>query len=316
MEQQLSNNTFSFNLQMARFDIPLQAIYPVFIIGALIYFFAVFCNVTILALIVTQQSLHKPMYYILFSLPLTDLMGITCALPKVLLDIVTQTNAISYPACILQGFLLHLYGGSVLFILAAMSFDRYIAICKPLRYNSIMGPYTVGGVIALAWGLDIALILVLFSLQARVPKCKTFIFNVYCSNNTLLQLSCGGDLTVNNLYGLAITGIVQGISVTIQLFSYVQILKACLSHTQTDARSKAVNTCLAQLIIFFLYEIVTTFTVLSYRFQNIPLNAQQICGMLIFTILPVFNPIIYGMKTRDIRNSFIIVLKRQRMTFK
>lgn len=159
----------------------------------------------------------------------------------------------------------------------------------------------------LAWGLDIAFIVVLFALQARLTKCKTFILNVYCSNNTLLQLSCGGDLTVNNVYGLTITGIMQGISVTIQLFSYVQILKACLSHTQTDARSKAINTCLAQLISFVLYEIVTTFTVLSYRFQNIPLNAQQICGMLIFTILPVFNPIIYGMKTRDIRKSFIKV---------
>ncbi|KAK2831664.1 hypothetical protein Q7C36_016750 [Tachysurus vachellii] len=316
MEQLLSNNTFSFNLQIARFDVPPQAIYPVFIIGALIYLFAVFCNVTILALIVTQQKLHKPMFYILFSLPLTDLMGITCALPRVLLDIVTQTNIVYYPTCVLQGFLLHLYGGSILFILAAMSFDRYIAICKPLRYNSIMGPFTVGGVIALAWGLDIALIVVLFALQARVPKCKTFIFNVYCSNNTLLQLSCAGDLTVNNVYGLAITGIVQGISVTIQLFSYVQILRACLSHTQTDARSKAVNTCLGQIIIFVLYEIVTTFTVLSYRFQNIPLNAQQICGMLIFTILPVCNPIIYGMKTRDIRNSFIIVLKKQKVAFK
>ncbi|XP_053095822.1 olfactory receptor 52B2-like [Pangasianodon hypophthalmus] len=315
MEQQFYNNTFSFNLQIARFDVPPHAIYPVFIIGALVYLFAVFCNVTILALIVTQQSLHKPMFYILFSLPFADLLAITCALPRVLLDIVTQTNMVYYPTCVLQGFLLHLYGGSVLFILAAMSFDRYIAICKPLRYNSIMGPYTVGVVIALAWSLDIALIVVLFGLQARLPKCKTIIFNVYCSNSALLQLSCAGDLTVNNVYGLAITGVMQGISVTIQLFSYVQILKACLSHTQTNARSKAVNTCSAQIITFLLYEIVSTFTILSYRFQNIPTSAQQICGLMIFTILPVFNPVIYGMKTRDIRNSFIIVLKKQKVAF-
>ncbi|XP_053363908.1 olfactory receptor 52B2-like [Clarias gariepinus] len=315
MEQLLYNNTFSFNLQISRFDTSPQAVYPVFIIGALIYLFAVFCNVTILTLIVTQQTLHKPMFYISFSLPLADLMGITCALPRVLLDILTQTNMVYYPTCVLQGFLLHLYATSVLFILAAMSFDRYIAICKPLRYNSIMSPCTVSGVIALAWGLDFALIVVLFALQARLPKCKTIIFNVYCSNNTLLQLSCDGDLTVNNVYGLAITGVVQGICVTIQLLSYVQILKVCLLRTQIDARRKAVNTCLAQIIIFVLYEIITTFTVLSYRLQNIPPDAQKICGMLIFTILPVLNPIIYGIKTRDIRNSFIIVFKKQ-MTFK
>ncbi|XP_046719301.1 olfactory receptor 52B2-like [Silurus meridionalis] len=310
MEQQLLNNTFSFILQIAKFDIPTQAIYTVFIIGALIYFFAVFCNVTILALIITQKSLHKPMFYILFSLPLADLMGITCALPRVLLDIVTQTNMVYYPTCVLQGFLLHSYGGSVLFILAAMSFDRYIAICKPLRYNSIMGPYTVGGLIALIWGLDISMMVVLFALHARFSKCKSFIFNVYCSNNTLLQLSCGGDLTVNNVYGLATVAIAQAISVSVQLFSYIHILKACIFNTHTDARNKAVNTCLGQIIVFLMYEIVSIFTVLSYRFQNIPLNAQQVCGLLIFTILPIFNPIVYGMKTRDIRKSFILVLKK------
>ncbi|XP_060799521.1 olfactory receptor 51I1-like [Neoarius graeffei] len=316
MEQQLSNNTFSFNLQIARFDVPPQAIYPVFILGALIYLFSVFCNVAILALIVTQKSLHQPMFYIMFSLPLADLMAITCALPRVLLDIVTQTNTVYYPTCVLQGFLLHLSGNSIPFILAAMSFDRYIAICKPLRYNSIMSPYTVGAVMALVWGLDIALIVVLFALQARLPKCKTIIFNVYCSNNTLLMLSCGGDLTVNNIYGLAITGFGQGLGVTFQLFFYLRILKACVFHTQSDARSKAINTCLAQIITFVLFEIISAFTILSYRFQNITPTAQKICGMLIFTLLPVFNPIIYGMKTRDIRNSLIIVLKKQKVAFK
>ncbi|KAK2831663.1 hypothetical protein Q7C36_016749 [Tachysurus vachellii] len=313
--EQLFNNTFSFNLQIARFDVPPQAIYPVFIIGALIYLFAVFCNVTILALIVTQQSLHKPMFYILFSLPLVDLIAITFAFPRVLMDIVTQTNMVYYPTCVLQGFVLHSYGGGVLFILAAMSFDRCIAICMPLRYNTIMSPYTVGGVIALAWGLDFSMIVVLFALQARFPKCKTFIFNVYCSNSALLQLSCAGDLTVNNVYGLAITGVMQGISVTIQLLSYVLILKTCLTNTQANARSKAINTCLAQIFTFVLFEIVSTFTILSSRFQNIPPIAQQISGLMIFTILPVVNPIIYGMKTREIRNTFIIVLKKRKVAF-
>ncbi|KAI5628740.1 odorant receptor, family F, subfamily 117, member 1, partial [Silurus asotus] len=312
MALQFLNTTFTYNLQIARLDVSPEAVYPVFITGSLCYFFAVFCNVTILALIITQQSLHKPMFFIFFSLPLADLIGITCALPRLLLDIVTQTNTVYYPTCVLQAFLLHLYGGSVVFNLAAMSFDRYIAICKPLRYNSIMSPYTVGCVIALVWGLDIALIVVLFSLQARFSKCRTFIFNIYCDNVSLLQLSCGGDFTVNNIYGLAITGFMQGISVTVQLFSYIKILKACLPHTQTDARMKAVNTCLAQIITFFLFEIVSSINILLYRFQNIPSNVQKICGILTFTLLPVINPIIYGMKTKDIRKAFFAIIKKHK----
>ncbi|XP_058270290.1 putative gustatory receptor clone PTE03 [Hemibagrus wyckioides] len=313
MELQPWNNTFSFTLQIAKFDVTPEAIYSVFFAGCLIYIFAVCCNVTILALIVTQQSLHKPMFYILFSLPLADIIGITCALPRVLVDIVAQTNVVYYPTCVLQAFLLHMYGGSVLFILAAMSFDRYIAICKPLRYNSIMNRYTVCGVITVAWGLDFLLILVLFALQARFPKCKTFIVNVYCDNASLLQLSCDGDLTVNNIYGLGITGFMQGISMAIQLFSYVQILKACISHTQNEARFKALNTCLAQLISFIMYEIVCTTAILSYRFEYVNPNARKIFGMLIFTFLPVVNPILYGIKIRDVRKAFIVILRKRKV---
>ncbi|XP_027003568.1 olfactory receptor 52N2-like [Tachysurus fulvidraco] len=315
MELQTWNNTFSFTLQIAKFDVSPEAVHFVFLAGCLIYIFAVCCNVTILALIVTQQSLHKQMFYILFSLPLTDLIGITCALPRVLVDIVAQTNVVYYPTCVLQAFLLHMYGGSVLFILAAMSFDRYIAICKPLRYNSIMNHYTVCGVITAAWGLDFVLIFVMFSLQARFPKCKAFILNVYCDNPSLLQLSCDGDFTVNNIYGLGITGLMQAISVSIQVFSYVQILKACIYHTQPDARLKALNTCLGQLSSFIMFEIVSITTILSYRFQNVHPNARKIFGMLTFTILPIVNPILYGAKTKDIRKVFLIVLKKQKVMF-
>ncbi|KAG9264662.1 olfactory receptor 51G2-like [Astyanax mexicanus] len=314
MEVQFSNSTFSFNLQIDKFDIPTEAIYPVFVIGVFMYVFSVLSNGTILALIVTQRSLHKPMFYIFFSLPLTDLVGITCSLPRVLVDIITQTNNIYYPTCVLQAFLLHLYGTSVLLSMAAMAFDRYIAICKPLRYNSIMTPLTVGCIIGIVWGLATALILVLFALQARLPKCKTFIANVYCSNNTLLKLACGGDSTVNNVYGLFITGFVQAISVSVQLLSYVQILITCIFHSQPDARIKAINTCLAQIITFCIFEIATTFTILSYRFENASPNAQKICGIMIFTFLPVVNPIVYGMKTRDIRNAFFVVLKKHKVS--
>ncbi|KAG9264663.1 olfactory receptor 151-like [Astyanax mexicanus] len=314
MEVQFSNNTFSFNLQIDKLDIPPEAIYPAFFIGVFMYVFSVLSNGTMLALIVTQRSLHKPMFYIFFSLPLTDLVGITCFLPRLLVDIITQTNNIYYPTCVLQGFLIHLYGGSMCLNMMAMSFDRYIAICKPLRYNSIMSPLIVSCIIALVWGLDTVLIVVLFALQARLPRCKTFIANVYCSNNTLLKLACGGDSTVNNVYGLFITGFLQIGSVSVQLLSYVQILITCISRSQPDARIKAINTCLAQIITFFFYETVTAFTILSYRFENTASIAQKVCGMIMFTFLPVVNPIIYGMKTRDIRNAFFVVLKKHKVT--
>ncbi len=120
---------FSSELTLDPFVIPPGGKYPIFFLGMMFYFFGVFFNLTLLTLIILKKNLHKPMYFILFNLPLNDLIGITAMLPKVLSDIVTETNKVYYPLCVLQAFLLHMYGGGILFILAAMSFDRYAAIC-------------------------------------------------------------------------------------------------------------------------------------------------------------------------------------------
>ncbi|XP_063062025.1 olfactory receptor 52J3-like [Engraulis encrasicolus] len=306
------NQTFSYELKIARFDIPPSAEYPIFIIGMLIYLFSIVSNLTILLLIATQKSLHKPMFYILFSLPLNDLIGITAMFPRMLIDIVTKENTVYYPTCVLQGFLLHMFGGGTLFVLAAMSFDRYLAICKPLRYHAIMSPLTVAGLLALAWGMDFAIVLVLFLLQARVRRCRSFIYNVYCSNFSLLNLSCGEDITVNNIYGLFVTAYMQIITIGVQLFSYGQILLTCVFNKQSNAKAKALNTCLAQIIVFLIYEFIAMFTILSNRFPDVPANARRAVGILIYCVVPVVNPIIYGMKTKDIRVAFLHVVRKNK----
>ncbi|XP_036393621.1 olfactory receptor 52B2-like [Megalops cyprinoides] len=298
----------TFELTLDPFFIPPGGKYPIFFLGVVIYLFCVFCNLTLLVLIIMQKNLHKPMYFILFSLPLNDLVGITAMLPKVLSDIITETNKVLYPLCVLQGFLLHMYGGGVLFILAAMAFDRYVAICKPLRYSAIMTPRLVVVIISLVWGLDSVLIISLFSLQTRLPRCRNSILNVFCDNPSLLKLTCG-DTTVNNVFGLFNTAIMQIISVSIQVYSYVKILFACLVTRKSDTKNKAINTCLAQLAIFIIFEIVGTFTILSHRFKNVSADLQKIMGMLIFLVPPLLNPIVYGLNTNEVRNTFFKVFK-------
>ncbi|XP_056330528.1 odorant receptor 117-1 [Danio aesculapii] len=313
MAGNLSNPTFTFYLKIAKFDIESNLKYPVFFAGILVYMFSVICNTTILGLIISQKSLHKPMFYILFSLPLIDLIGITAGLPRVLVDIVTETNDVYYPTCVLQAFLIHLYGAGTLFLLAAMSLDRYIAICNPLRYNSIMTPSRISGLIAFAWGLDFAVITVLFSLQARLVKCKSFITNVYCDNPSLILLSCGGDLSVNNIYGLFLTAFIQITSVFIQMFSYGCIVITCVKQTHADSRVKALNTCVAQFTTFILFEMVTAVAIISYRIPEFPPTAQRVCGLMIYAVLPVVNPVIYGLKMKDIRIALFVVLRKHKV---
>uniref|UniRef100_A0A3Q3LXP7 Olfactory receptor 52A1-like n=1 Tax=Mastacembelus armatus TaxID=205130 RepID=A0A3Q3LXP7_9TELE len=301
----MANTSFALTseLTLDPFFIPPGGKYPILLLGIVIYFFGSFSNLTLLTLIIMKRNLHKPMYFILFSLPLNDLIGITTMLPKVLSDIVVETNKVYYHLCVLQAFLLHMYGGGILFILAAMSIDRYIAICMPLRYSSVMTPRVVICIIALVWGLDLVLIVSLFSLQIRTPRCKSVIMNVFCDNPSLLKLTCE-NTKLNNIIGLFNTAIMQVLSVSIQTFSYVKILITCVVTRRAETKAKAVNTCVAQLVIFIIFEIVATFTILSHRFTNISADLQKITGMLIFLVPPLLNPIVYGLK------SIMMFLKR------
>ncbi|XP_056330482.1 odorant receptor 116-1 [Danio aesculapii] len=300
----------SFELTLDPFFIPSGAKYPIFIFGIFIYMFGAFCNLALLLLIILTESLHKPMYFILFSLPLNDFVGITSMLPKVLSDILTETNNTYYPLCVLQGFLLHMYGGGVMFVLAVMAFDRYIAICMPLRYNALMTPRVVMTVVALAWGLDFVIICVLFSLHALHSRCRSHILSLFCDNPSLLKLACG-DTTVNNIFGLFLTAIMQIITISIQAFSYVKILITCLTTRRSEAKSKAINTCVAQLVIFITFEVVVTFYLLSHRFSNVNANLQKIMGMLIFLVPPIMNPIVYGLHSHEIRKHILKIFHRK-----
>ncbi|KAF3693179.1 Olfactory receptor 52B2 Olfactory receptor OR11-70 [Channa argus] len=301
---------FSSELTLDAFVVPGGGKYLIFLLGIVIYFWGIFCNLTLLTLIIVKTNLHKPVYFILFSLPLNDLIGITAMLPKVLSDIVTETTTVYYPLCVLQAFLLHMYGGGILLTLAAMSFDRYVAICIPLRYSSFMTPTVVVCIISLVWTLDFVFIVSLFSLQTKLPRCKSVIMNVYCDNPSLLKLTCG-NTTVNNIIGLFTTAVMQVISVCVQGFSYGKILITCVVTRRSEVKSKAVNTCVAQLVIFLMFEIVGTFTILSHRFKNVSADLQKIMGMLIFVLPPLLNPIVYGLYTSEIRKTLLRVFRNR-----
>lgn len=125
-------------LSMDSLAIAPSGVYPAFLFGTLTYCFIVFCNVTVLSTIALDRKLHKPMFILLFNMPINDLIGATAFFPQLLVSILAQNRSISYPACYLQALLVHLYGAGSLTILTSMAYDRYIAICCPLRYNSIM----------------------------------------------------------------------------------------------------------------------------------------------------------------------------------
>ncbi|KAM9811437.1 neuronal acetylcholine receptor subunit alpha-10-like isoform 3-T4 [Syngnathus typhle] len=146
--------------------------------------------------------------------------------------------------------------------------------------------------------------------KSRLPRCRSAVANVFCDNPSLLKLTCG-DTSVNDVVGLVNTAVMQALSVSVQAFSYTRILITCMVTRHSDAKKKAVNTCVAQLLILVIFEIVGTFTILSHRFRSVPRDVQKIMGVLIFLISPLLNPLVYGLYTSEIRNTLLRVWRNR-----
>ncbi|XP_036379733.1 olfactory receptor 52J3-like [Megalops cyprinoides] len=301
---QLNITGFPSVLTMESLGISSSGIYPAFFLGMVTYCLIVAGNLTIFLTIALNRSLHKPMYLLLLNLPINDLIGATAFFPQLISSIILQNRSISYPACFLQALLVHLYAGGAFIILTAMAYDRYMAICHPLRYNTVMSNVNLVKIIVIVWIVDVVLISVLFCLLARFQFCQSLITDMYCNNPSLVKLICE-NTSVNNYYGLFLSSFLQGMSLITVIFTYIQILIACLVNKQSDTRSKALRTCATHLMVFVLFQVTTIFAVLSHRFNEVSPYLRRSVGISILVFPPILNPLIYGLNTKEIRTRVI-----------
>ncbi|KAK2846778.1 hypothetical protein Q5P01_009777 [Channa striata] len=284
-------------------------IFPAFLFGTLMYLCIISCNVLVSLTIAASSKLHKPMFILLLNLLIADVVGATAFFPHLVFSIVTQNRVISYPACIIQAFLLHIYGTGNMLTLSAMAFDRYIAICRPLRYNAVMSPRNLIRLIVSEWFLDLAVIVTLISLLARFKVCRTNIVDLYCNNPSLMKLACE-DISVNSNYGLFAIIFIQGGTLLIVLYTYAQILWTCLVAKQSDARLKAVQTCGTHLLVFLIFQINILVGLIAHRLEYMSPFMRRALGVSVLIFPPFLDPIIYGLKIKELKQSVIRVLKR------
>ncbi|XP_036393614.1 olfactory receptor 52Z1-like [Megalops cyprinoides] len=303
-------DTFSSNsssvLRLQSFDLSPQVTYVAFVFAMLSYLSILFCNLVLLITITMNKSLHQPMYLLLFNLPINDLIGSSALLSQLIKEILLDSRYIEVSNCIAQAFFIHIYAVGSLFILTFMSYDRYIAICNPLRYNTIMTNSLVVRMIVIGWLLDFFLIGALFALVLRWPRCRSLITQPYCDNPSLVNLVCA-DTTINNIYGLLLTASLQGLSVGMVLYTYLQILVACFKSKRSDTKSKALQTCATHLTVFLILEGLAFLTIISYRIKEISPHIRRLVGVSIMIFPPFLNPIIYGLKTKEIRQKIMLL---------
>ncbi|KAM3874713.1 olfactory receptor 52B2-like [Diretmus argenteus] len=291
-------------LVLKGFNLPPESVFPAFLFATLSYMIVLFCNLVLILTIVLNKCLHQPMYLILLNLPINDLIGSTALFPQVIKEILSNTKTMYYSACVAQAFFIHIYGVGAVFILTAMAYDRYIAICYPLKYNTTMTNAHIMKIITMVWLFNLLLIVVLFVLLLRLPRCRSLMSHTYCDNPSLLALVCA-NTTINNIYGLFILTVTQVASNALILYTYLHILIACFKTRRSDTRAKALQTCATHLVVFLLLECLGLFTIISYRLRNISPHLRRFIGVSTLIFPPTVNPIIYGLKTKEIREKIV-----------
>ncbi|XP_045930604.1 olfactory receptor 11A1-like [Micropterus dolomieu] len=275
--------------------------YLFFMILTSLYIFILSLNLLLIVVICMNRSLREPMYLFLCSLFVNELYGSTGLFPFLLLQILSDIHTVSAPFCFLQIFSLYTYGGVEFSNLAIMSYDRYLAICCPLQYNTRMTFRKVVMLVAVSWLYPFLAIFILIMLSSSLQLCGNIINKVYCDNYSVVKLACS-DTTVNNIYGLIITCSVVFSPVILILYTYMRILKVCFSGSK-QTRQKAVSTCTPHLASLLNFSFGSSFEILQSRFNmnRVPNILQIFLSLYWLTCQPLFNPLVYGLKMSKIR---------------
>ncbi|KAM9173758.1 olfactory receptor 52P1-like [Pangshura tecta] len=263
-------------------------------------------NVMLLFVVVKEQTLHKPMYLLLCMLALTDIATSTSVVPKALCIFWFSLKGITVGGCLTQMFFLHAVSIMQSAVLVTMAFDRYVAICNPLRYATILTNARIAKLGLLGLIRAVLFILPLPLLLSRQPFCANrIILHTYCEHMAVVKMSCG-DVSVNRMYGLVIAFVVLGLDLMLIALSYGLILRAILRISSKKAHEKALNTCTAHIshiCVMLMSYTPSLFSYLTHRFgQGIASHVHVTFAIFYLLVPPMLNPIIYGAKTKELRD--------------
>ncbi|KAM7179449.1 olfactory receptor 51G2-like [Macrochelys suwanniensis] len=280
----------------------------IFIPFCLMYVISIVGNSVILFIIKTDPSLHEPMYIFLSMLAVTDLSLSLSTMPTILGIYLFNFREISLDACFAQVFFIHSLSLTESSMLLLMAFDRFVAICNPLRYASILTPPRIAklGLVFVLRG--VVLVFPVPFLLKRFRYCRSNVLShSYCLHQEVMKLACS-DITVNSIYGLSVKLLTVGLDSLLIFLSYVMIIKTVLSVASPKESLRALNTCVSHLcavLLFFTPEIGLS---VIHRFGNSSSHLLQILlGYVYLLVPPLMNPIVYSVKSKHLRTRIIRV---------
>ncbi|XP_036599767.1 olfactory receptor 52I2-like [Trichosurus vulpecula] len=280
--------------------VSLSAMYSVALLG----------NIITVIVIWRDNALHEPMYYFLCILAAEDIVMSTSVTPKMLNIFWSGNDIIGFSACFTQMYSVHASAGIESGLLLAMAFDRYITICKPLHYQTILTPWTIVGMSTAIIARAFTAMAPITWMVVHLSYCASHVVpHSYCEHMAVAKLACA-DHMPSSLYSLIISFIIVGIDVIFIAISYSLILQAVFRLPSRDARVKALSTCgshVSVMVLFYLPGILSIYMAWSGQ-HVVPLHTQVLLADFYLVIPPMLNPLIYGLKTKRIRERVWIAL--------
>ncbi|GAB1296429.1 Olfactory receptor [Apodemus speciosus] len=302
----MNNNTVITQFFLLGLPIPPEHQHLFYALFLAMYLTTVLGNFIIIILIRLDSHLHTPMYFFLSNLS-CDLCFSSVTMPKLLQSMQSQDTSISYAGCLTQMYFFDLFGDLEVFLLVVMAYDRYVAICLPLHYTSIMSPKFCVCVVLVSWVFNMLYSMLHTILMARLSFCEdNVIRHFFCDISALLKLACS-DIYINELMIFILGAPLIVIPFLLIVVSYVHIVFSILKVSSTRAIHKVFSTCGSHLSVVSLFygTIIGLYLCPSAN----TFTAKEASMAMMYTVVtPMLNPFIYSLRNKDIKEALIKVL--------
>ncbi|KAM8972601.1 olfactory receptor 5I1-like [Pelodytes ibericus] len=273
-----------------------------FVLFLMLYILSLMGNCLVILLVALNRSLHSPMYFFLSQMSFSEIFFTSNIVPNMLRLILAGEGTMSVSSCLMQFCLVGVAAIAQSFILAAMSFDRYVAICNPLHYTKIMTYKLQVRIVIICWLLGCLVCFTLIFFFYKLEFCHSNVINLYyCDFDPLIKLSCSDTSTLKLMASLLSTPLVI-LPFLFIIVTYISILHAILKMRSTSGKKKAFSTCSSHLAVVFMYY-GTLATIFVFKPQESSGDVKKALSLLYTLITPMFNPIIYSLRNQDIRSA-------------
>ncbi|XP_020724428.2 olfactory receptor 7A17-like [Odocoileus virginianus] len=266
------------------------------------YLITVFGNLLIFLAVSSDSHLHTPMYFFLSNLSFVDICFISTTIPKMLWNIQTQSQVITYEGCINQIYFLLLFAGLDDFLLTVMAYDRFVAICHPLHYTVIMNPRLCGLLVLVSWMMSALNSLVQILMMLRLSFCRVLeIPNFFCELNQVVRSACS-DTFLNDMMVYVAAGLLSGGPFVGILYSYSKIVSSIRGISSAQGKYRAFSTCASHLSVVSLFYCTILGVYLNPADAHNS-HSSATASVMYTVVTPMLNPFIYSLRNKDIKEA-------------